>query len=132
NAHAIETSPRKWLMTVIKNQVKQVARDSSQELFAERASDLRADQHPVGEESGAEQDSDSPRDLMYYDAVLDAVRALSPSLRIVAQMYLLEKYPLRDIAEALHLSPDTVRQRLFRARRQLRGALAGSLKESDH
>jgi len=56
-----------------------------------------------------------------------AFRELSPKLRVVATLALIEDEPYERIAEALGISVVTVRVRVFRAVRVLREQLAGLL-----
>lgn len=56
-----------------------------------------------------------------------AFRELSPKLRVVATLALIEDVAYEQIAEALGISMVTVRVRVFRAVRILREQLAGSL-----
>ena len=53
-----------------------------------------------------------------------AVAALSPLLRTVAMLALIEDRPYREIADALGLSENAVKQRVYRAVRILRERLA--------
>ena len=52
-----------------------------------------------------------------------AVHALSPKLRVVAVLALIEERPLAEIADALDLPVGTVKSRLFRATQSLRATL---------
>jgi len=56
-----------------------------------------------------------------------AFRQLSPKLRVVATLSLLEDLPHREIADALGISEAAVRVRIFRATRILREKLKGSV-----
>lgn len=62
------------------------------------------------------------RDLR--DHIASALAGLSPKLRLVATLALVEEVPYAEIAAALGLSPEAVRSRLFRAVRKLRKTLA--------
>ena len=55
--------------------------------------------------------------------VARAMAALSPRLRIVAVLALIEEQPLAEIADALDIPIGTVKSRLFRATRALRTQL---------
>jgi RNA polymerase sigma-70 factor, ECF subfamily len=55
--------------------------------------------------------------------VLQAVRELSPRLRVIAVLALIEEQPLAEIADALDIPIGTVKSRLFRATRALRAQL---------
>lgn len=56
--------------------------------------------------------------------VEDALRALSPKLRVVATLALVEELPLAEIADAVGAPIGTVKSRLFRATRALRERLS--------
>ena len=56
--------------------------------------------------------------------VTAALRSLSPKLRVVAMLALVEERPLAEIADALDVPVGTVKSRLFRATRALRATLA--------
>jgi RNA polymerase sigma-70 factor (ECF subfamily) len=51
-----------------------------------------------------------------------ALLALAPDYRVPLVLYTCQDFTVAEIAAALHLSPDAVRQRLVRARQQLREA----------
>jgi RNA polymerase sigma-70 factor (ECF subfamily) len=55
--------------------------------------------------------------------IATAFAGLSPKLRLVATLSLIEEVPHREIADALGISETTVRVRLFRATRILRDQL---------
>jgi RNA polymerase sigma-70 factor (ECF subfamily) len=57
------------------------------------------------------------------EQIATAFSELSPKLRAVATLSLIEEVPHREIAEALGISETTVRVRLFRATRILRNQL---------
>jgi RNA polymerase sigma-70 factor, ECF subfamily len=57
------------------------------------------------------------------EQIAAAFGELSPKLRLVATLSLIEEVPHREIAEALGISEATVRVRLFRATRILRNQL---------
>lgn len=53
----------------------------------------------------------------------DALETLSPKLRIVFEMYEIEKMAQKEIAAKLAIAEGTVRSRLYYARRKIRNAL---------
>ena len=53
-----------------------------------------------------------------------ALRALSPELRAVVQATVLDGLTTREAAQLLGIPSGTVKTRMMRARRELRGALA--------
>jgi RNA polymerase sigma-70 factor (ECF subfamily) len=57
------------------------------------------------------------------EQIAAAFGGLSPKLRVVAMLSLIEEVPHREIADALGISGATVRVRLFRATRILRNQL---------
>ena len=66
-------------------------------------------------------DSAAQRDL--HVRVERAFLQLSPKVRVVAELGLLDDWPHEEIADALGISPTAVKFRLIRARKQLRAAL---------
>lgn len=50
----------------------------------------------------------------------DALRALSPKLRVVIHLYYYERMSVKEIADALQLHPEAVKSRLHRARKALK------------
>lgn len=58
------------------------------------------------------------------EAVTRAFSRLSPKLRVVATLALIEQRPYTEIAEALDVPIGTVKSRVFRAVRSLRKELA--------
>lgn len=57
------------------------------------------------------------------EAIAEAFAELSPKLRLVAVLALVEQVPYEEIAEALGLSREAVKSRVFRASRKLRTTL---------
>lgn len=57
------------------------------------------------------------------EVIARAFASLPPKLRVVATLALVEEYPLAEIADALDVPIGTIKSRLFRAIRQLRGEL---------
>lgn len=62
-------------------------------------------------------------------ALADAVATLSPAHRAVVELTYQQEFGYREIAEILDCPVDTVKTRMFHARRQLRRALTGDLAE---
>ena len=75
----------------------------------------------------AEPEAPAAADPAERRAVREAIAAsfaeLSPKLRLVAVLALVEQVPYEEIAEALGLSREAVKSRVFRASRKLRAAL---------
>lgn len=67
---------------------------------------------------------DGVLDPAQVDAVLDAMAALSADDQELLQLALWHELQPSEIAEVLHLKPDTARQRLLRARQRLTVRLA--------
>jgi RNA polymerase sigma factor (sigma-70 family) len=60
------------------------------------------------------------------EAIAKAFAQLPPTLRLVATLALVEEHPYKEIAEALDLSENAVKLRVFRSARVLRAILARS------
>lgn len=58
-------------------------------------------------------------------AIESAMAELSPKLHVVATLALVEEMPYEEIAEALGLSREAVKSRVFRALKKLRRSLEG-------
>lgn len=75
----------------------------------------------------AEPAAPSTADPVEREAVREAIAGcfaeLSPKLRLVAVLALVEQVPYGEIAEALGISMEAVKSRVFRASRKLRTAL---------
>ncbi len=75
-------------------------------------------------------DSEAPTGEQFVDAaharalLEHAIDALPENFRMVFVLRVVEGLDVRETAESLELNPNTVRTRLFRAQRQLRGNLA--------
>jgi RNA polymerase sigma-70 factor (ECF subfamily) len=85
---------------------------------------VRADDAALAETPSAEPDAAAALERSELDAALrDAIAALPDERRIVVILRDLEGLSYEEIAEALALSPGTVRSRLHRARLDLRSKL---------
>src|SRR5262249_53162607 len=118
---------RAWLLRILTNSfINNYRRRRSRNAFAQRGGDEQ-----VGVFYGAEQRDDArdPEGAMVGDTLGDEVtRALDElpeEYRAVVVLADVEGLRYRDIATALDCPIGTVMSRLFRARRQLEGALAG-------
>ena len=60
-------------------------------------------------------------------AIADALAGLSPDHRAVVDLTYFHELPYRDIARIMNCPVDTVKTRMFHARRHLRTMLAGDL-----
>lgn len=65
--------------------------------------------------------------LRVQEALLDALRALSPDHRTVVDLTYFHGIGYREIAEIMDCPVDTVKTRMFHARRKLKHLLAGEL-----
>lgn len=81
----------------------------------------------------AEGDSPAERAERNHErrAVRRAVRELRPQYRAAVAMYHLEGMTVAEVSEAMDLAEGTVKSHLYRARKELREALAGALGEED-
>ena len=77
-------------------------------------------------ESGPEQEIG---DRQTHQDLMRALEKLSPDHRTVVNLAYFQEVGYREIAEIMDCPVDTVKTRMFHARRQLKGMLAGQLKD---
>lgn len=82
-------------------------------------SDARVSEEPTPEQR--------VRHLKLHDAIVDAMEGLSAEHRAVVDLTYFHGLGYREIAEIVSCPVDTVKTRMFHARRRLRAAFAGSL-----
>jgi RNA polymerase sigma factor (sigma-70 family) len=116
-AHTIKGNPRNWLIGVIRNLTRNSIRRDYQHLLDVPSMEELPD--PAAEEQEAQEE----RGDTAYDTILKAISALPQSQRIVAQMILIDRLPINEIAKQLNLSDVAVRKRRSRAMKSLRDAL---------
>jgi RNA polymerase sigma-70 factor (ECF subfamily) len=63
------------------------------------------------------------------EALVDAMRQLSPDHRTVVDLTYFHEFGYREIAEIMDCPVDTVKTRMFHARRCLKSVLAGKLSD---
>lgn len=85
-----------------------------------------ADLGPADDADGPEQAAGRGR---VRRALADAIASLSPAQRAVVELTYQQEFGYREIAEILDCPVDTVKTRMFHARRQLRRALPGDAAE---
>lgn len=68
-------------------------------------------------------DSPTPGSKLMEEEILSCVQSLSPTYRAVFNLYVMEGYSHRDIAEKLNISESTSRSNLVKARAKLREML---------
>lgn len=78
---------------------------------------------PLPAEPAAPKAADPAERRAVREAIAESFAELSPKLRLVAVLALVEEVPYEEIAEALGLSREAVKSRVFRASRKLRTAL---------
>jgi RNA polymerase sigma-70 factor, ECF subfamily len=117
-----------WLTRVALNEALMIRRRargdsvSLQDLDADVAVPAKAGS---AESPGAEQIAEAA----YARALLEhAIDALPENFRVVFVLRVVEGLDVRETAQCLEINPTTVRTRLFRAQRQLRGDLAARLR----
>lgn len=117
--HAAEIrgeSPRLWLAGTIKNLVKSEIRRNWQYLTT---GEMPEDLLP-----GEDQITEGERTILALsDKVLDAIRRLTPALRVVAELYYVHRVPRHELAVFIEVSEETLRKRLQRAREALQREL---------
>jgi RNA polymerase sigma-70 factor (ECF subfamily) len=90
---------------------------------------------PVEDDANDKSVSDEPtpeqqfRHLKLHDAILEAMNGLSAEHRAVVDLTYFHGLGYREIAEIVNCPVDTVKTRMFHARRRLRQAFAGSLSD---
>jgi RNA polymerase sigma factor (sigma-70 family) len=78
----------------------------------------------ISEERGPEDELSHQR---LHDALIEAMGHLSPEHRAVVNLTYFHGMGYREIADIVDCPVDTVKTRMFHARRRLRGAMSGSL-----
>jgi len=84
---------------------------------------LRTMGHRPAQFDGDDVAAPSQPDADVRRQIAAALKGLSPKLRVVAILGLIEERPLAEIADALDVPVGTVKSRLFRATRSLRNEL---------
>ena len=100
---------RKWLIRVAVNESNQLWRRRKHE------------DCPASEEEPAISDDFTEKDI----ELMTVIAQLPPEYRQVLHLYYFEDYRTKEIAKLLKVSDDTVRARLSRARKTLKGLLNG-------
>lgn len=113
-------SARPWLYGIATNTLRRHRRDAWRQQSAYRK--LTRDVSAVPDESDATAAAvDAGRE---GERLAKAVRSLAPRDREALLLHVWEDLTYTEIAEVLNIPPGTVRSRIHRARRNLRGALA--------
>lgn len=102
-----ERHERAWLIVTASNQCKDTLKK-----WWRRTEDIADHQIP------------DDRQLL-HNPVLEAILALPENFKTVVYLYYYEGYTTAEIGELLHIPPETVRTRLMRARKRLKGLLGG-------
>ncbi len=99
--------------------------------YRQAMSALRRYDEPVEDADGGAAEDDGPEDAANRGfarrALIDAVAGLSQVQRAVVDLTYREELGYREIADILDCPVDTVKTRMFHARRQLRRVLTGEL-----
>jgi len=101
--------------------------------YRQGLSALRRSDDPVEDERSAAIESHEPTpekkaaDARSSKALTAAIDALSPAHRAVVNLTYFQDFGYREIAEILDCPVDTVKTRMFHARRHLKQSLAGEL-----
>jgi RNA polymerase sigma-70 factor, ECF subfamily len=104
-------NPRAWLYRIATNAARDHARRGRLLAWLPLSSADSVLAHNGPEEAGSE-----------HDAMRQALLKLTPDYRIPLVLFTCQEFSLAEIAVALGISPDAVKQRLVRARQQLREA----------
>lgn len=129
SASSIKGSPREWLKGVIRNLLKQELRKRFREFDAHQIADDFGAADRRAEETPFERSDEESRARQQW--LRDAVQALSPKLREVAEPVLLEGRDAEEIREELNLTPATMRKRMSRIRKALSEKLQNLDDDSD-
>jgi len=115
------TNAKGWLLTILRNTF---INDYRRRKLEPVAMDLEAvEPHSIVREMAESDPEGSFFSQIVDEKVLEAIDALPTEFREVLVLSDMEGMSYADIAEALQVPVGTVKSRLFRARRQLQGAL---------
>jgi RNA polymerase sigma-70 factor (ECF subfamily) len=115
------TNAKGWLLTILRNTF---INDYRRRKLEPVAMDLEAvEPHSILREMAESDPEGSFFSQIVDEKVLEAIDALPTEFREVLVLSDMEGMSYADIAEALQVPVGTVKSRLFRARRQLQGAL---------
>jgi RNA polymerase sigma-70 factor (ECF subfamily) len=73
---------------------------------------------------GVSSSEPSPLSYLSVEEILDCIQKLSPAYRAVFNLYVIEGYAHKEIAEILEITESTSRSNLVKARIKLRGMIA--------
>lgn len=105
-----------WLKRVAINKSLNVIR-KSKKIFFEELSEIKEDTEEEIQET------------ISMDLIKKELNALDDKYRIVIQLYLIEEYKHKEIAEMLHLPENTVRAQYIRGKKLLKNKLNGFRKQ---
>lgn len=120
SAHKIEGSPKSWLWGVIENLVSQEIRKFWPEVTASEVPNTAQAREPDDEEAVEDRER---RERERQDLLLDAIMTLPATLRVVAQLYFVERFNRDEIAGRLGIPAPTLRKRFQRMRQMLQAIL---------
>jgi RNA polymerase sigma-70 factor (ECF subfamily) len=107
-----------WMFGIAYRQGLKALRRSDDPVEDERSGGLESDDSTPEQDAGAER---SKR------ALTEAIDSLSPAHRAVVNLTYFQECGYREIAEILDCPVDTVKTRMFHARRHLKQSLSGEL-----
>ena len=106
------TSLSAWIRTIIVN----TCIDQLRRTIRRRSEDL-------DQLSGLTDTRETPLDQISAEEIMQLIQKLTPAYRMVFNLYVLEGYAHREIAEMLDISESTSRSNLVKARNKLRAAI---------
>jgi RNA polymerase sigma factor (sigma-70 family) len=121
-ATEIHGNPRSWLIGTIRNLIRQEIKREWQHLI----NGVIPDDQLVDEL----EDEAVERVGELEETLTDAIRRLPSSIRVIAEMLYIHRVPREKLPEALGLSEDAVRKRIFRGRKALQDAARNKTKDS--
>lgn len=116
------SSLKPWLHQTVDNQINGLVTKFYSEVTRRDDRAFDDESMSLSTESAASEDEESQeieRMRIFYDSVIGAIAEAPKSLRIFAQLMLLDRYNDDQIREALRLSPAAFRKRLQRLREYL-------------
>ncbi|TND10566.1 MAG: RNA polymerase sigma-70 factor, ECF subfamily [Bacteroidetes bacterium] len=115
-----------WVRRIMVNtSVDHLRRNKHQYLIV---STVRADEQP---EQVDEVDEDDMLDVIGKEEIMAAVQQLSPAYRTVFNLYVIEEYAHKEIADMLNISEGTSKSNLAKARFQLKKNLTKLMHDND-
>ncbi|MFH1160600.1 MAG: RNA polymerase sigma factor [bacterium] len=115
-----------WMKRIIVNTALNYIRDRSKET---QYVAMESIQEPTDDEGNSGMPLDLPGGQLSQEEILQMVLDLPPGYRIVFNLYVFEDYSHREIADLLHMSENTSKSQLSKARALLRKQILERIKK---